>query len=204
MTPPIWEYYIQRDGTLRYHFRDFVDYLGEQLPPGTITIFELFNEIWDCNGFGNPSGILLPGVQCTESIHHQGYIDFLENPADCGITRNRWDYFEVLALPSERAPSALCPQCTGPGVTAENKAQIWCELALRARVKWGFPAAAYNDYDISPDSGGARATYALQVTRAIAGTTLTPEQRQSLLGPGLYDSEDDLQCINAIDVIGMQ
>jgi len=142
MSPPIWEYYIKRDGTLRYHFRDFIDYVGEKLPSGTITIFELFNEISDCNGFNNPSGFFQDGVRCTSSIHHPPYVGLLQNPSDCGITTNRWDYFDVLALPNERASSADCPQCSGPGVTANNKAQIWCELALRARVKWGFPAVA--------------------------------------------------------------
>lgn len=143
MVPPIWEYYIQRDGTLRYHFRDFIDYLGDQLPSGSITIFELFNEIMDCNSFNNPSGFLEDGIRCTKSIHHNEYVNSpsdnpagrLSNAAECPdmlLTTDKWDYFEVLALPSERAA----------GVTKENKAQIWCELALRARAKWGFPAAA--------------------------------------------------------------
>ena len=61
-----------------------------------------------------------------------------------------------------------------------------------------------NDYDVSPDNGGSRASYALQLARTIAATTLQSYQKTSLLGPGLYENEDDLQCINAIDVIGMQ
>lgn len=59
-----------------------------------------------------------------------------------------------------------------------------------------------NDYDISPDNGGGRAQWALDVVRRIAGTTLTDEQKQSLVG--LYDDVNSLQCIDAIDVIGMQ
>lgn len=210
MSPPVWEHYIQQDGTLRYHFRDFIDYLADQLPPGTITIFELFNEIMDCNGFSNPSWFLddsSPTTQCTASIYDASYVNppdgdpagMLSNAGECLdalgeelLTTNKWDYFDVLALPSERAA----------GVKKENKAQIWCELALRARAKWGFPAAALNDYDISPDSGGGRAQYAVQVVRRIAETTLTTEQKQSLVG--LYDDVDSLQCIDAIDVIGMQ
>ena len=49
-TIPVWQTYLERNGTLRYHFRDFIDWVGEQFPAGTITIVDIFNEIYSCNG----------------------------------------------------------------------------------------------------------------------------------------------------------
>jgi hypothetical protein len=150
MTVPIWVYHIRKDGTLRYHFRDFIDWMGDQYPPGTINIVEMFNEIMDCNTFSTRSGFQDDGIQCTDSFLSQSHLDLMDNEADCGLTTNMYDYFEMLALPSERAPSAECTQCTGPGVTAENKRQIWCELGLRARAKWGFPTVVCEFASIKP------------------------------------------------------
>jgi hypothetical protein len=140
MTVPVWVYHIRKDGTLRYHFRDFIDWMGDQYPPGTINIVEMFNEIMDCNSFQTRSGFQSDGIQCTDSFLSQGHLDLMDNEADCGLTTNMYDYFDMLALPSERTA----------GVTAENKRQIWCEFGLRARAKWGYPTVVCELTSIKP------------------------------------------------------
>ena len=208
MSPLIWEYYIQRDGTLRYHFRDFIDFVGDSFPRGTITIVELFNELRDCNGREAVSSFLDAGVGGCTSLYYSQYINVQDDDANqCldsrqlpVLTANKWDYFDILALPSERDSD---DRLTKP--TKASKAQIWCELALRARAKWGFPAVAYNDYGLFEDEGGenvVRFDYLKDATKAIATASLTEEQRRSLIG--VYENPHAPQCIDAIDVIGSQ
>ena len=205
MTIPVWEYYIRRNGTLRHHFRDFIDFVGTSFPSGTITAVDLFNEILDCN-FQHPSGFLHDEAFCTQAFPHVGHLP--KDYASCDLYPQRRDYFEILAEASERSS----------GVTGKDKRQLWCELALRVRAQWGAPLITYNDYNLEQmtfqDDGitqncfGSpstcfRAEWASYIIQQIAATSLDQSQIDSL-PVGAYNNDTNRQCHDAIDAVGMQ
>jgi hypothetical protein len=209
MTIPVWEYYIRRNGTLRHHFRDFIDFVGTSFPSGTITAVDLFNEILDCN-FQHPSGFLQDEAFCTQAFPHVGHLP--QDYASCDLYPQRRDYFEILAEASERSNSS--------GVTKEDKRQLWCELALRVRAQWGAPLITYNDYNLeqmtfqddgtqncfgslSTPSTCFRAKWASHIIQEIAATSLDQSQIDSL-PVGAYNNDANRQCHDAIDAVGMQ